>query len=159
MKAEIERSAVHLCYLRGQTGGLGHGSEAGSGLDSVLLDDAIGGVEGRPGNVNVQVDEERFGSGLHHRRVPDVETAARPQNAGGLPDGLSLGVPVHEEQGEEAGDVVKGGVGKVEGCGVNQQLFTAAWGLVQLILPVVDGRDLPAPAPPDDTLSAAADVR
>ena len=58
MKAEIERPAVRLCCLRGQTGGLGHGSEAGGGLDSVLLDDAIGGVEGRPGDIDDQVDED-----------------------------------------------------------------------------------------------------
>ena len=111
------------------------------------------------GSVNVQVDEKRGGPGGCDHRVPEVKLPTGAQHPGGLPDSPALGGAVHIHEGEKCGDGLEGAIGKGQCGGIHYQLDRPLRGLVQFLLAIVDGGDLPTVDQADHAFSAAAQVQ
>ncbi len=109
------------------------------------------------------VDVQRHGKGLRPAgadiRIPDVQPSPGAQHPGALFHRRPEGCKGHEHGAVKEGHMVKALRWKGHLPGIHQPLFKAAGGLVQLLLPVVNGHHPGAVDPPDDPFSAAAHIQ
>ena len=56
-------------------------------LSALLFEDAVGGVDGGSGGVNVQINEKWIGESGYNMGVPDLKASAGAQHAGRLDNG------------------------------------------------------------------------
>ena len=111
-------------------------------LSAVLFEDAVGGVDGGSGGVNVQINEKWIGESGYNMGVPDLKASAGAQHAGRLDNGLGLNRMRHVHEREKRRNMLKGTVRKSQLRGVHEELFGAFRRFVQFLLTVINDHGL-----------------